>query len=254
MKKILYALIAIPCIVYAQEKDAPAQQSTGKSDLYTKPAIEHLATTIRDSKSLGFELFYLHGAKVDSVMQKKGYAREVVDYVIAKEDIDPQLWDSNGRERNEKPDWNAMTSIITGKYNQAYAIRTVLNAKLRWYDSRKDTVNLLRYTIQKIDTYGLDTTGFGKMGLNNVAYYMIFMHSNDPATIQKGIQWMGLIIRSEPGNGAFIDTYANLLYKEGRTDEALAWEEKAIQLMPGQPEIEDNLSKMKRREPTWPTH
>ncbi len=48
---------------------------------------------------------------------------------------------------------------------------------------------------------------------------------------------------------AFMDTYANLLYKLGRKDEAIKWEEKALALCPEKEKkaFEATLIKMKRK-------
>ncbi len=55
----------------------------------------------------------------------------------------------------------------------------------------------------------------------------------------------------QPGDSHSIDTYANLLYKLGRKDDAINWEQKALSLSPGDPDFTTALSKMKRGEPTW---
>jgi tetratricopeptide (TPR) repeat protein len=64
---------------------------------------------------------------------------------------------------------------------------------------------------------------------------------------------MKIICDAHPEEGNYLDTYANLLYKLGRTEEALRYEEKAFALAPNDKDITDNLSKMKKGEPTWPT-
>ncbi len=65
------------------------------------------------------------------------------------------------------------------------------------------------------------------------------------------------IIRIEPKRYYCIDTYANLLYKVGRINEAIAAEEIAIKLAIEQGALdikesnEITLSKMKDGKPTW---
>lgn len=51
------------------------------------------------------------------------------------------------------------------------------------------------------------------------------------------------------GDPRLIDTKANLLYKLGKTDEAIALEEQAVATLPGNKQI---LDKMKQGLPTWP--
>ncbi len=52
--------------------------------------------------------------------------------------------------------------------------------------------------------------------------------------------------------GNWMDTYANILYKLGRTTEAIMWEEIALKLDTTNADIKVNLEKMKRNKPTWP--
>jgi hypothetical protein len=52
---------------------------------------------------------------------------------------------------------------------------------------------------------------------------------------------------------AFMDTYANILYKMGKKDEAIAWEEKAAKLeSEGERQSYlQTIDKMKKGEKTW---
>lgn len=53
----------------------------------------------------------------------------------------------------------------------------------------------------------------------------------------------------------FLDTYANLLYRLGRTKEAIDTEKKALDLAPldaHKQRFQKTIDKMKKVEPTWP--
>jgi predicted NodU family carbamoyl transferase len=54
----------------------------------------------------------------------------------------------------------------------------------------------------------------------------------------------------EPG---FMDTYANILYKLGKKDDAIALEEKAMGLAPAgdRANYQSTIDKMKKGEKTW---
>ncbi len=61
------------------------------------------------------------------------------------------------------------------------------------------------------------------------------------------LNWFG------KGDPTQIDTYANLLYKAGKNQEALEREQRAFELSEGQDkEITGHLERMKAGEPTWP--
>jgi len=198
-----------------------------------------------------FRMFYEDQHKIDQVMELPGYAQSHVDFVIAKEEIDPLLRKELTSGGNH-PDWKFMETVIKQKYNSEYAMRTITGAQLRWYEYKKDTLNLIRYNLQRIDRYGIDTLGFQKMALNNFIYYFIFRHVTDKTILMKAAGWMELLVRSEPGNAAFMDTYANVLYKLGRRQEALAWQKRSLTLAPNDKEILLALSRMNANEPTWP--
>lgn len=132
------------------------------------------------------------------------------------------------------------------------AERAILEEKIKWYEGKKDTLEIIKYTVEKIERYGLDTAGFGKAALNNFIYYSIFRHSDDNATLSKACQWMELIIKSEPDNAAFLDTYANVLYKMGKRTEAIFWERKSLSLEPDNKETIKTYEQMSKGAPTWP--
>ena len=77
------------------------------------------------------------------------------------------------------------------------------------------------------------------------------MHCNDREILKRGQEWIELLLKGEPQNAAWIDTYANLLYKQGRTNEALIEESKAARLSPEQEDIKGNYAKMILGLPTW---
>jgi tetratricopeptide (TPR) repeat protein len=93
----------------------------------------------------------------------------------------------------------------------------------------------------------------GAMFLNNCAW-TIFLHSDDKLELDKALAWSehSLLLDSvsylAPNN---MDTKANLLYKLGGYKEAFIWEEKAINLDPGNSEFKKTLMKMKNKESTW---
>jgi hypothetical protein len=70
------------------------------------------------------------------------------------------------------------------------------------------------------------------------------------------LAWSEEVIKKEP-TANFYDTYANLLYKLGRTQDAIKIQEKGVKLTQGNGYIENamnNLEKMRKGEPTWPVN
>ncbi|MBI4427596.1 MAG: hypothetical protein HY562_00585, partial [Ignavibacteriales bacterium] len=88
--------------------------------------------------------------------------------------------------------------------------------------------------------------------LNDMAWE-VFLASKDKADLQEALLWSKRTIEAEKSQPMFLDTYANLLHKLGRTDEAIVWQQRAIELASADQKqlFKDTLEKMKRGEKTW---
>ena len=240
-------------------------QSLDKDKLYTKENIEFIASTISKSSQTPFSMFYPEGKGVDDVMKKDGYARNVVDQVILKEIINPFLRAAEGKP---EPDWSILYNNIAKDYKGDYADRTVMEAKLKWYQSNGNSLKYATVLNDKMEKYGSDTTKMGEDFKLNTQAYLLWLDIKDVVELKRITGWMaGVMRRGERATGEYtqfwpyyIDTYANLLYKVGETPQALIWQEMAIAkgrelgLDKGiLKSIERNLEKMKKGEPTWPT-
>lgn len=240
-------------------------QSQGKDKLYSKENIEFIASTISRSSQPPFRMFYPDGSEVDKVMKKEGYAKKVVDQVIFKEKANPFLSAAEGKT---EPDWSILQNVIAKDYKGDYADRIVMDAKLRWYQFYGNVLKYATTLNDKMEKYGSDTTSSGEdFKLNNQAF-LIWEKINDVAELKRIIGWMaGVVRRGEKATDyyleywpLYIDTYANLLYKVGETTEAIKWQElaatKSRELGIGKSDIKllaENLEKMKKGDPTWPT-
>jgi len=245
-------------------------KSLSEQQLYTIENIEFL-TSVISTKSQFFNLFFPDGRKVDSVMNKKGYTELFIDKKILKEDIEPFIKIKTGGakimyaepKRLPEPDWDQLHQIIERKYNRDYAERNLLNAKIIWYENQQNIV-YLKYFIQKWKNYGMDTTDEKTdLRLNHIAWD-IFEKVLDRTQINEAIEWMrGVVRRSENVDIIWMayvtDTYANLLYKSGKKDEAIKFQLKALNIAVKQgdeplvAELSEVLAQMKKGEPTWKT-
>jgi thioredoxin-related protein len=239
--------------------------SLDKNKLYTRENIEFIASTLSKASQLPFNMFYPDGTAVDNVMKKEGYAKNVVDHVILKEKVNPFLRAAEGKP---EPDWNILYNNISKDYTGDYADRNVMEAKMTWYYFYGEMLNYASTLNNKMEKYGSDTTSKGEdFKLNNKAF-LIWEKVNDVTELKRIIGWMaGVVRRGEKQTDyylkywpLYIDTYANLLYKVGETNEALKWQELAVtksrdlDIGKGDKEdIQENLEKMKKGEPTWPT-
>lgn len=221
-------------------------------EMYKKENIEFMANFMESTKDKVFRFFYEYKSQVDSVVSKKDYVLKFLDYVIDKEEIGP-YW---GAAINEKGiGWNKISNSIKTKYGKDYAKRIVLNSKIflfKYLAGKKEEYwkDYLRYSIEKIQKYQSDTSDFfQENGLNEVAWYT-FLHSNDKQQLASAIRWMEALVNRHPHSAAYLDTYANLLYKFGRKQDAIALEEKAYDKSKHE-SFKETLNKMKKGEPTW---
>lgn len=119
----------------------------------------------------------------------------------------------------------------------------------RYYGAKQYWEESARAFIAMLDQYG---SQMKPNSINDLIWMGVFPHTTDKKTLNKALKLMEDVIKKdvvkeEPEYDDVLDTYANLLYKLGRRQEAIAWENKAISA--GEPQ--DNLKKMQKGEPTW---
>jgi hypothetical protein len=239
----------------------------------TKENIEFLREFTISSKERGFRIFYRDAAKIDQIMGKTAYAEGFVEHIIVKEDIDPLLFPNDkprAKDDSWKPDWNEITATITRKYNAIYADRIINRAKVWWYEAKEEwpreyfeclVVEVERYLERQPDLKDFMSTA---LNVNNPAWN-IFQHRTDKAELDTAISWMARVLRQnnkdDLDRAFYMDTYANLLYKAGRKDEAVKWEQAALDIATATKQTSEEkiksyesvVDKMKKSEPTWPT-
>jgi thioredoxin-related protein len=218
--------------------------SLPKDSLYTKQNLFFISKTIQTSKNAFFEVIFPNGKRSDRIMQNPHFSSAILDEIIEKEIIDSLIGKTYGHAGGPgddllrtditpaivEPDWQHVYNVIKLKYNHAVAQRNVLNAKCKWYLSNFDQWGRqwMSSYVEKINKYGYDVTDDGQaMMLNGVAW-RIFLNSNDRFQLKSAAKWMQNVCMKHPDWLPCMDTYANLLYKLGKSKEALNCEEKAL--------------------------
>jgi hypothetical protein len=83
----------------------------------------------------------------------------------------------------------------------------------------------------------------------------MFLRSNDKVKLEKALAWSEIAVGTKQLTGgtlgSYLDTKANLLYKLGKTEDAISIETKAVKASPEDDEIKGNLEKMKEGKHTW---
>jgi thioredoxin-related protein len=225
-----------------------------QDQLYTKSNIRFIREHIVEVKSPIFLWLYRNAGKMDSVMRDRGSRKLVEDIIVKDELLNPGLksWEAKGERKVSEREWLALWRKVKLKYDAYYARRCLLDAQIYWYRKMKNWDKLVYYRVKEIDEYGLDTAGINVVYSNNIIYSTIFMHSNNRGVLRKAISWMKIICEAHPDIDDYWDTYANLLYKTGNIQNAIALEEKAYSIASeGREEIKATLTKMKNGKPTW---
>ncbi|THU34738.1 DUF255 domain-containing protein [Niastella caeni] len=222
-----------------------------ESELCSKKNIEFIYSfnQILTSEDKGFDIFFRYGSQIDDTMNFKGLSQMITDYIITKEEIDPVM--ENINKSKTYPSWSRVTKRIKRKYGVIYAERNVLNAKVSFYEKIKSWKEYLKYAIKKQEKSGIDTANVSNVINTNYTAWMIFLHSSHKKQINIAIKWMESLNMSTTNQAGWLDTYANLLYKAGRVEEALKWEEKALRMAPTDKDIEEAFAKMKKGKKTW---
>lgn len=219
-------------------KFASAYLATQK-DLYTKDNLEFLSKYIKDSKSKGFELFLKDPKKVDAVLGK-GKANDILGSVILKENIYPEL-------RKPNADIDALIAAAKAKYPTVDITKSTDLLKVQFYQNAKQWDKFQVAVMAYMKKYG---TEVNSNMLNSFAW-TVFENCKDPDCVASAMEWSKRSVeQSQEKVPAFLDTYANLLYKLGKKDEAIAMQQKAVDLVPAgeKAEYQTTLDKMKKGE------
>lgn len=229
------------------------------------------------SKGRLFKLFYQQGNTIDSVMNAKGYADYYVRRIIKKEEIEDKIW-RNDKLINKNPDWVSIRATIRSKYNNNYAEDLVRDGEMSFYKKTGNWAAFVKMIDEQMNAYPPKADGkdfmnaVGSMGddlwaLNGLAWET-FEACNDKVVLRKALEWADQSIklgRKARVNwlNSVLDTKANLLYKLGRVDEAIACQQKAIKVVEeailngtGDSSVvlehQEVIKKMRNGIPTWP--
>lgn len=124
------------------------------------------------------------------------------DSTIKVDIIDP------AKSGGEAPDWAALTTTITEKYDAVFADRTITKAKIYFYygkDWPQFTTGIVHYTELYEDPNDLK--------LLNKNAKMILQYSTDKKELQSALNWSRSTVDKEPANADYQATYTALQAK-----------------------------------------
>jgi hypothetical protein len=209
--------------------------SQPEDSLYNTVAKIHFLASYTDTVTdRGFKMFYRRTKQVDKIMNDSYFAQDIVESMIYNAEI-REIYNKD-KANLTPPDYRAIAEVIGKKYNDYYAKRIKLSMALAWYTflvfNKKETKywpQLLQARINKWDNLRMDTVQSFKNFINSYSYQHFFLHCNDPKQLDKVVYWMKELVHKAPHDPDYLDTYACVLYKDGKKEQAIEIEKKALQ-------------------------
>lgn len=237
----LKELVAIAESAYDDEnaaKYATLYLATQK-DLYTKANLEFLSKYTKNSKSKGFDVILKDSKKVDAVLGK-GKANEILSKVILNENVYPGL-------RKPTANIDSLIAVASAKYPTVDMRKSTDLLRVQFYQGTKKWDKFQPAVLDYMKKYGSEVTA--EM-LNSFAW-AVFENCKDPDCVASALAWSKRSVEeTQEKDPAILDTYANLLYKLGKKSEAIAMQQKAVNLVPTDKkgDYQATLDKMKKGE------
>lgn len=150
-----------------------------------------------------------------------------------------------------KPEWQEVVSKIKEQkegVGEEYLFGTTIIYYL--YQLGKDKEFALDRLIKVCSYYENNFPEYLWPGGLNQQAWAVFENTDNKKYLLEAARWAKKAVELSP-EPEIIDTYANLLYRVGKVEEAIKWEQKAFDIDQGL-EWEMNIKKMKAGEPTWP--
>ena len=212
-----------------------------QTNLFTKDNLEFISRFTQSSKDKGFDIMLNHGDKVNAIVGE-GSAEKLVRDIIFKEEIYPVIFTTAPSQKT----WDSLQKAVAKKYPSRVK-EVLMYSKVVFYQGSGDWENFAPAIVAYMKLYG-DKESDNQ--LNQFAW-TVFQNCSDMTCVAEALEWSKRSFARQQ-NPAYLDTYANILYKMGRKEEAIQWEEKAMNLATGDKKsFEQTLEKMKKGEKTW---
>lgn len=201
-----------------------------------------------------FRRYYQNSKIIDSIMDDSRYTDRLINYVIYESIISPAV--TLALAGHYEPNWRHLKKSIDQNYSDLYAEKNIVLGKVFFYRSAKQWKKYAKYLVIRFKEAGIinyPASAGTFSNLNNLAFE-IFKYSDNHKELLMALAWVDRALAMEQSvqpSPFALDTKANLLYKLGKKDAAIALEERCVKLAPTSREILDNFEKMKIGVPTW---
>ena len=210
-----------------------------QTDLYNKSTIVLVMRTTTKSTDPYFSIFTDHPDQVD-----KAFGAPVANNFVRATFLNEGAGLAAGAKG--VPDWSSIHSKIAAHLPDQ-ADELTARVKLNYYRRKKDWTSFEPLMVTYMKNYSAQ---MDDNDLNTITW-AVFSTCPDMSCVSEVLDWSKRL--KETNNPAFLDTYANVLYKLGHKDDAITLEQRAIDLSaPGDKgDLQTTLEKMQKNEKTW---
>lgn len=215
-----------------------------QKDIYTKENLELIIGQIKSTNNEDFKTINSNLPRVNKVLGNTR-ASEYMQQLILQEKVFPKLF-----KKGEIPNWIAIEKELKTTY-PTQATEVTLKGKMFYSMQKKEWNN---YTLAASDyVKKVGVTKINSSELNSMAW-STFENITDKKQLEQATAWSRQSLEKME-NAAYLDTYANLLHKTGKTKDAIIWSAKALEVAKktgeDEAEYEATLEKIKKGEKTW---
>jgi hypothetical protein len=212
----------------------------GLKNVYSKNNLSFILKFTKRSIDTGFTILIKNMNKVSNVIGEN-QVEPLLRSIIGKEEIEPYLVN-----KALEPDWDKILVEVKEKYG-AIGEEKVYGAQMIYFAGKENWEKFGKYYALYYST----AIPRSEYHINNISW-TVFEHVKDLNVLNVAIKatYYSLenFAKDDPGD---MDTHANLLYKAGRTKDAIEVEKKAVQLSENRKELVETLDKMEKGIPTW---
>ena len=158
----------------------------------------------------------------------------------------------------DMPDWSNISSRLKARFPDYDCNQLLMQQKVHYYAGRKQWGQCDTAIVSLLARFRGDLSA---AEMNYIAWDCVFLHLYDKELLSQVIDLYHSLVRNYPeADYRYMDTYANILYKSGDSNEAIIWERRAIGKLqeegpqsdpPSLKEFKITLQKMQAGEKTW---
>ncbi|SHN41850.1 glycoside hydrolase family 2 protein [Chitinophaga sp. CF418] len=209
-------------------------------DPFSEVNLRFIKRFTRNAKDIGFAFLNNNMSQANQILGEN-QVENLIRGIIGREEIVPYTKDTSSI-----PNWEEIERRVISKYGILGAEK-VYGAEMVYYLNKREWEKFGKYYA----LYYKTAITRSEYHINNLSW-PIFEHIRDSSILDVAIRASKYSIENFATNDpAEIDTYANLLYKAGKKEEAINWEQKAVNLSNSEEVFVETLEKMKNNVPTW---